>query len=437
MKEITVNSLNHKKCACQREHIFNSEIISGKGALNSLPDVLIKLGARKVFLLADANTYKAAGEKVLTLLTGPDISVSKFVFNENHIHPDDYHVGLAFMNYDKSCDAIIAVGSGVINDIGKIISSIADKPYIIVATAPSMDGYASATSSVTRAGLKISLNTKCADVIIGDTDILAEAPIKMMLSGLGDMIAKYTSICEWRIGALITGEYYCENIASLVRSAVKKCIDNACGLLLRDKTAVSAVFDGLVATGVAMNYAGVSRPASGTEHYISHVWDMRSAEFSTPTDFHGIQCGIGSLITIRLYEKLLETTPDREKAISFAESFNYPEWKETLKDFLGKGADSIIELEKSEKKYDTEKHKERLEKILSNWENIKKIIKEELPSSEMLENLLKKLGAPTTPEEIGIDPSILETTFFTTKDIRDKYILPRLCFDLGIIEEII
>ena len=274
MKEITVQSLNNKKCDCNREHIFNSEIISGEGAINSLPDVLNKLGAKKVFLLADKNTYKVAGEKVLSLLSGANISLSKFVFSEDHVHPDDYNVGLAFMNYDTGADIVVAVGSGVINDIGKILSSVANKPYIIVATAPSMDGYASATSSVTREGLKISLNTKCADVIIGDTDILATAPIKMMLSGLGDMIAKYTSICEWRIGAIVTGEYYCENIASLVRSAVKKCIDNASGLLSRDKTAVSAVFDGLVATGVACFvtftvYSLVSVPFSAVTVYFT------------------------------------------------------------------------------------------------------------------------------------------------------------------------
>ena len=84
-----------------------------------------------------------------------------------------------------------------------------------------MDGYASATSSMTRDGLKVSINTKAADVIIGDTDILKNAPLKMLRAGLGDMIAKYVSICEWRIASVITGEYYCEEVAQLIRDALR------------------------------------------------------------------------------------------------------------------------------------------------------------------------------------------------------------------------
>ena len=115
-----------------------------------------------------------------------------------------------------------------------------------------MDGYASATSSMSRDGVKVSLNSRCADVIIGDTDILKTAPLHMLKSGLGDMLAKFVSIAEWRIAHIITGEYYCEEVAQLIRSAVKKCVDNAAGLLQRDEAAIEAVFEGLVIGGVAM-----------------------------------------------------------------------------------------------------------------------------------------------------------------------------------------
>ena len=142
------------------------------------------------------------------------------------------------MHFDKKCDIVIGVGSGVINDISKILSNVTERKYIIVATAPSMDGYASATSSVTREGLKISLNSKCANVVIGDIDILKNAPLHMLKSRLGDMLAKYVSICEWRISNIITDEYYCEKVAELIRNALNKCIDNADKLLKRDETAV-------------------------------------------------------------------------------------------------------------------------------------------------------------------------------------------------------
>ncbi len=186
--------------------------------LKEIPQVLNKYSANKVFLVADKNTYAAAGKCVEEILKEAGVVVANCVFQKDFLEPDETNVGLAVMHYESDCDIVIGVGSGVINDISKIVANVSGKPYIIVATASSMDGYASATSSMTRDGLKISLSSKCADVIIGDLDVLCEAPTKLMISGLGDMLAKYVSICEWRISSLINGEYYCEEMAKLVRN---------------------------------------------------------------------------------------------------------------------------------------------------------------------------------------------------------------------------
>ena len=340
------------------------------------------------------------------------------------------------MHMEMDCDAVIGIGSGVINDIGKMLAALARLPYIIVGTAPSMDGYASATSSMTRDGLKVSLNTKGADVIIGDTDILKNAPLRLLRAGLGDMLAKYVSICEWRIASVITGEYYCEEVAQLIREAVEQCVAGAEGLLRREEKAVEAVFAGLVIGGVAMNYAGCSRPASGNEHYISHVVDMRAVEFGTNEDLHGTQCAIGTLETLRVYEKLQKITPDREKALAYAENFCYADWAEQLRAFLGRGAESMIALEKKEGKYDLSAHKKRLEVIISRWEDLMEIARQELPSSDQMERLLDLIGAPKTLDDIGVDGKILPMAFRVTKDIRDKYVLSRLLWDLGVLEEL-
>ena len=424
-------------CVCGKEHIFTSKVIAGSGAIEQLPAVIEEMGLHSAFIIADKNTYSAAGEKAADLLQRSGIKVGKYIFTGESIEPDEAHVGLAIMNFDPSFDVIVGVGSGVINDISKIVSNVSGKKYVIVGTAPSMDGYASPTSSMTREGLKISINSKCAEVIIGDTDILRNAPIKMMLSGLGDMLAKYVSICEWKISNLVTGEYYCEDIARLVKESLKKCVDNAEGLLKRDENAVRAVFEGLVISGAAMAFAGISRPASGVEHYISHVWDMRAVEFGTPADFHGVQCALGTLIAIGLYEKISNLSPNREKAIEYVKSFDYREWNERLRAFLGKGADVMIALEAKEGKYDPEKHEARLDIIMDNWDKILQTVIDELPSYESMYKLLRKLGLPTEMKEIGLDEEILPLTFKATKDIRDKYVLSRLCWDLGICDEMI
>ena len=430
------NNISERDCICGKEHVFTSKVIIEKGAINRLPSIFKEMNLHSAFIIADNNSYSAAGEKVLEILKKAGIKTANYIFFKDNLEPDEANVGLAIMNFNPECDVIIGVGSGVINDISKIVANVSGKKYIIVGTAPSMDGYASATSSMTIEGLKISLNSKCADVIIGDIDVLCNAPIKMMISGLGDMLAKYVSICEWRISNLINGEYYCEEIASLVRSSLKKCVDNADGLLNRDESAVKAVFEGLIICGAAMKFAGLSRPASGIEHYLSHIWDMRGVEFGTSVEFHGIQCAVGTLIATKLYEKIKNITPDRQKALAYAESFNFPEWCEKLRGFLGKGAESMIALEAKEQKYNPQSHEKRIGLIIEKWNEILKIIEEELPAISELEKLLDKVGLPKTMEEIGIDDTLLPMSFKSAKDIRDKYVLPRLCWDLGIIDEI-
>ena len=429
-------AMNGAPCVCGRPHSFSAEVHCGAGVIAKLPDILRERKIQKAFILTDENTYAAAGAQVCKLLDDAKIGYQSYTLPEKEPHPDEKRVGAVVMHKEPDCDAVIGVGSGVINDIGKMLASLARLPYIIVGTAPSMDGYASATSSMTRDGLKMSFNTKAADVIIGDTDILKNAPLRLLRAGLGDMLAKYVSICEWRIASIVTGEYYCEEVAHLIRDALKQCVDRAEGLLNRDPDAVEAVFAGLVIGGVAMNYAGCSHPASGNEHYISHIVNMRAVEFGTAEDLHGIQCAIGTLETLRLYEKLQQITPDREKALRYAESFSYDAWAQELRSFLGRGAESVIALEGKEKKYDASAHKTRLETVLTHWEEIMEIIRQELPTAAEVEKLLDTIGAPKTLEEIGVDAS-LSMIFRATKDIRDKYVLSRLLWDLGILEEFV
>lgn len=432
-----LNNMNGAACDCGKSHVFAAKLITGKGVLSQIPGEVRRLGGTKVFLLSDANTWEAAGKQVYALLQEAGIPCTGYSFPSKALEPDEEAVGSAIMHYDPSCDLLLCTGSGVLNDIAKMLKMVTRHPYIIVGTAPSMDGYASASSSLDRDGLKVSLASADADVIIGDADILCNAPLKMMKAGLGDMLAKYVSICEWRIANLITGEYYCEQVAQLTRSALKRCVDNAEKLLQRDEEAVMAVFEGLVISGVAMNYAGVSRPASGLEHYISHCLDMRGAAFGTPTDFHGIQCAIGTLVAARLYEKVLQLRPDKQKALAYGAAFDYEAWSSQLRTLLGKGAESMIALEAKEGKYDLQKHAKRLEVILAKWDAILDIIREEMPTAARIESILDAIDAPKTLSQVGTDEAMLPVIVKATKDIRDKYVLSRLLWDLGELDDIL
>ena len=434
---MTFGSILESGCSCGKEHrCALEELIVGAGVISRTAEVLKEHGIKRPFLLADINTYKAAGEKVADVLDSANMPYSKYVFNETSLEPDERAVGAAIMHFDTRCDAIVAVGSGVIGDIAKIVANTAKLPYIIVATAPSMDGYASASSSMAMDGVKVSLNSKCAEVIIGDTDVLKAAPEEMLISGLGDMLAKYVSICEWRLSNLINGEYYCEEVAEFTRQSLRNCVNGAKGLLEHREDSMKMLFEGLINCGKAMDYAGCSRPGGGVEHYFSHIWDMRGLDFGTPTSSHGMQVALGTLNTIKCYQELKNITPNREKALAYAKNFDFADWSEQLRSFVGKGAEAMIELEAKEKKYDLDKHAARLEVILEKWDDILRIIDEELPTVEEFEAILDSIEAPKTLEAIGLDSSTLGMTCKCTKDIRDKYVLPRLLWDIGELDDV-
>lgn len=432
---MTPSSIQAHGCSCGRDHTCDvRKVLTGVGALTALPHELAALGITKPFILCDPNTYKAAAARVEALLTESGMTFTTFRFSAERPEPDEYAVGAAVMNFDKSCDGILAVGSGVVGDVSKLLANLTGLPYAIVATAPSMDGYASATSSMTRGGLKVSIPSTCATLIVGDTEILKNAPTEALISGLGDMLAKYVSIVEWKISHILTGEYYCEAIAELVRDSLRVCVDNVEGLLHRENEAVEAVFNGLVLCGMAMSLAGCSRPASGVEHYFSHLWDMRGAEFGTPTSTHGIQCALGTLYAIRLYEEIRSLTPDRSKALTYAEQFDLTAWNTALRAFLGRGAETMIALEEKEGKYNLTKHSARLSVILDHWEELTSIMAE-LPAADEVEHILRSVGCPVTPEEIGLASDLLPMTLKASKDIRDKYVLSRLLWDLGLLDD--
>lgn len=432
-----INYLEKETCPCGKKHCVDiDEIVIGSGVVTKIAEYVKKYDAKKPFVFGDANTFGAVGNDVVTILKRSGIESSVYVFQDAALEPDEKAVGSLFMHFDSSCDIVVGVGSGVINDLGKILSRRTNLKYIIVATAPSMDGYASASSSMNMDGLKVSLPTKTADVIIGDINVLKNAPIRMLKSGIGDMLAKYVSIAEWRIANVVTGEYYCEEIAKLIRVAVKKCVDNAENLLKRQDDAVKAVFEGLIIGGVAMAYAGVSRPASGVEHYFSHIWDMRGLEFGTKVDLHGIQCALGTLFACKLYEKIKTILPNEEKGIDYADNFNLAEWNKTLRTFLGKASETMIDLELKEKKYDKSSSKSRLKRIIEKWGVIKEITDQEIPPYGKMSELLDILEIEKDAGYLDIDGETLKTTFKATKDIRDKYVLSRLAFDLGILDEL-
>lgn len=425
-------------CECGVHHGVSLKYIKiARGAIRSLPEAVKAVGGSKPFIVCDKNTYAAAGEKAAAVLKEAGIGSTVFILSENgypKCEPNEYSVGSLCMHFDTTCDTVIGVGGGVINDCCKVFSYSANLPQIIVGTAPSMDGFASNSSSMVVDSVKTTLYNRCPAGIVLDTEIMAQAPMRMLWAGFGDMVAKYISVCEWRISHIVTGEYYCEHVAQLMRNALKKIMAASDKLALRDPDAVGAVAEGLVLSGFAMSFAKVSRPASGLEHYFSHVWEMLALERGKEADLHGIQVGVGTVLTMNIYDGIKTLVPSREKALRHMAEFDSAAWEKEIRRVFGKTAPQVLEIEKKTQKNSPEKHLKRLNAILDNWDAIQKIISEELPDKEWLLGKMRVTGMPMTPEDIGISHDDVVDAFLRSRDIRDKYLSGSFLWDLGEIE---
>ncbi len=425
--------------SCSCGHTHNTELLYlkiGPGAVRFLPDALKTIGAHKPFIVCDRHTYEAAWRFVEPVLEAAGLPYTLHMLSHDAVEPDEYSVGALCMAFDTSCDVVLAIGSGVVNDCCKVLAHTAGLRSMVVGTAPSMDGYASNSSSMIQNRVKVTLYNACPAAIIADVDILKNAPQRMLWAGLGDMLAKYVSICEWRISNIVTGEYYCENIAKLVRRSLQKCVAAAEGLNRRDPEAIQSITEGLVLSGIAMSFAKVSRPASGLEHYFSHIWEMMTLDRGTPYELHGIQVGVGTYLTLRLYDDIRALAPDRNKAEAFINSFDNGAWEDEMHKIFGRAADAIITAEHTKYyKNDRNRHKERLDNTLAHWNEIQSIITEELPPAAEVEKLMRGLNMPLLPKEIGVSEADAYKAFIGSRDVRDKYLTSSLLWDLGLLHE--
>lgn len=433
--KMTVNELLLKgghKCDCGRVHSTGLEkCYIERGAVRFLPEALAHCGSRKPFIVCDANTKRAAWERVSTALDG--IEYVLYELPMSTVEPDEHAAGCLTMAFDPTCDCVVAVGSGVINDCCKVLAHALQKPHIVVCTAPSMDGYASDSSSMIQDRVKVSLFNQCPRVIIADTEIMANAPMRMLRAGLGDMLAKYISLCEWRISSLVTGEYYCGNIAGLMRASLKRLVDAAPRLCERDPDTIGAITEGLILSGVAMAFAGFSRPASGLEHYFSHLWEMMSLDRGTPNELHGIQVGVGTLLTLRIYDRLRDRRPDMERAERFSREFDPALWEAETRRVFGKAAQKVLDTAAKEHKNDDAARLIRARAVVDNWDAILGIIGDELPPTSEVEGLMRLVGMPMCPADIGVSDKDALDAFHASRDIRNKYLTSTMLWDLGLL----
>lgn len=422
-----------KHCSCGKSHICDiEEIIIEEGAIRHLPQVLGKHTYKNLCVVSDIHTEQAAGLAVYEELEQAGYSFEKVVYQEEELVPDEEALIYLFTRVPNDCDLIIAVGSGTINDLCRYVSYKMKIDYYIVGTAPSMDGYASNVSPLIIRHLKTTYEARPARVIIGDLDIISKAPLHMIAAGAGDILGKYVCLTDWQLAHIVNGEYICTEIMELVRKSIKKVAENTEKAAKRDKEAIGAIMEGLVLSGIAMSYIGNSRPASGSEHHMSHYWEMMFLLDGQPDPLHGTKVGIGTVMSIRLYEMLKEK---RESLFPLAApAFAYDQWAEKIKEAYGPAAPGVLELEKKIGKNSDQEVCRRREDFKLHEEEIFEVI-DELPRAEEIIEILKSMAAPYYPDQIKVSEEVFTRGIYYAKDLRNRFGLLQILFDLNLQEE--
>lgn len=422
-------------CSCGKCHRTPLKtIIINASAADSLAQRIRTSGCLVPLLAADRNTWHAAGELLAGALEREGISFRLHLFKEEEIHPDESSVGSLLMACEPDVDLLVAVGSGTLNDITRFVSFRMKLPYYIFGTAPSMDGFASNVAAMTTNNAKITYPSHTPDAIFADPAVLADAPAVLVQAGFGDILGKFTCLTDWKLSSVINGEYYCSEIADLTAKARDLTVSLRTGLAAGEPSSLVRLTEALILSGIAMSFSGNSRPASGSEHHLSHFWEMKFLAEGKKDVPHGIKVGIGTEISLKLYELLRETDPDFEKIKSRTFPDNHEAWKREIRRAFGPAANEVISLEEKTGKNSRAGWEQRIARIESEWRGIREIM-EQLPTQADADAYLSEVGCPIRPAEIGLDRQTVIDGILYAKEVRDRYTILQLLWDLGLLEE--
>ena len=395
-------------CPCGKDHncpIDHVEI--GVGVLPKIVDICA--GYNHILLVADQNTYRVCGEEVQALLGKQVEAVQLFQTGNKPLIPDEDALAAIEAKVSGSTDLIVGVGSGVINDLCKQVSFDKGLPYYIVATAPSMDGYASVGSALILKGMKVTLNAHSPKAILADAKVLKDAPMDMLQAGFGDIVGKYSCLNDWKLSALVNGEYLCQQVYDIVYETAQKVEKLADGVKNRDEEAVCALMDALVVVGIAMAYVGNSRPASGSEHHLSHFFEITGILDNVPYFSHGIDVIYSAVATAELREKLLNAT-------AHPYTHDQAAWDKDIEGIYSTSADEVKKLQAKLNWYNTAD----FQNVSAKWEGIKAVLSE-APGREAMVKMAQSVGLNYNEFVNLYGQKKIDDAILYAKDLKDRY----------------
>ena len=394
-------------------------------------------GSAPALLIADNNTFAAAGAATEAALQEAGIVVRR------HLLPAAPRPK-ATMELAEALSRVIAesgarpwaVGSGVINDLVKYAAHRLDQAYLCVATAASMDGYASAGSPLSERGFKKTIPCRAPRGILADLTVMAAAPAVMTGWGFGDLAGKVPAGGDWILADAL-GVEPIDGIAwPMVQDNLDGWLADPSGVVAGAPDAVAGLSIGLILTGLAMEAHGSSRPASGADHQIAHVWEMEGLSQDGEPVSHGACVAVGALTVLGLFDWLLEqdlTRLDVERILARAATLEAK--RAAIEAAFPQPA--IAEralIETAAKHLEPAAQRARLERIIEIWPALRERLRAHLMTRDEMAGLLARAGAPCRGGDIGVDPAHHRATVLAARFQRSRYTVLDLLDETGLLE---
>ena len=395
------------KCVCGREHTLETrKVVVAEKAIEHFEEYMEELGLTgRRTVVYDEITWK--------LTEGKHVKADQnIVLDPNGLRAEDILIEKMMKDLDNP-EVIVAVGAGTIMDFGRYPAFKLGIPFVAIPTLASSDGFTANICSAIMNGQKKS-TPMCAPVlVVADLDIIGGAPKRLIASGINDILAKYTSLADWRMSHLVDGEYFCPMVAELAEHALKLMRDAA------DKYAATGVADHEAMTmaqmesGLTMQLLDHSRAASGAEHLMAHLVEMKPPRFEKAEGIHGECVGVGTFRCCQLYHELAEKTPKAKPFEPLTRDWVLEKFGERLCDGIMKENENDVL-----GTFDPQN-------IVDHWDEIKELIAT-IPPVEKMEKLYKDCGCKYLPEHIGIDPSLKDEMLPISAAIRNRLTLVRM-----------
>ena len=411
----------------------------GIDILDRVPQMFVEqFPAKRALIVADENTWRAAGEAVYGYLQSAGVECEEpIIFTDTHLHAEWKFIEELDERLAKSDAIPVSVGSGTINDLCKLCSYHQSRPYMCVATAASVDGYSSFGASITYKNMKQTFTCPAPKAILADVGVMAKAPREMTAAGYADLAAKIPAGAEWIVADFVGSEPIHDAAWHISQDGLKAALSDPEGVAALKPEAIAPFVEGLMLSGFAMQAARSSRPASCTDHLFSHLWNMRNHTYQGVTPSHGFQVSVGTLMMCAMFDQMYKsdfTQLDVDAAVAAWKSAEEVR-HEAEELFAGETFAELGVTEIMVKYDDKDEVRRQLNLVKANWPDLKAKLQAQCYTFDQMYRSLSIVGAPVKPEDVGISKAQMKSDVPFVRHIRRRYNMMDLGLRAGLLDK--